>query len=185
MLSDILPQHEPLLFTLPFHLISFLVFDHISAYPFNPPFLLFLSAPFSWFNDTMLPHRCLIRKSDFGILHNVPLKHTSPLPRNETAYTLCITWLWHCFLLLKCRQAGITALSLVIMQGTVIIYCLRGERGIGGHWAGCCHCPMMNVLHCTVWTDTTSHSFICSPHLFPASHRITCSRRVRYKVLHT
>lgn len=124
-------QMQASVFTLPFHLISFLVFDHISAYSFNPLILLIVSASFSWFNRTILPHRCLIRKSDPSILHNVALEHTSPLPRNKTAYTLCITRHWLRCLLLKCRQAGITALSLVIMQWTVIIYCLRVERGIG------------------------------------------------------
>lgn len=145
MTSDLLPcpvravgaavrnssQIQAFVFMLPFHLISSLVFDHISAYYFNPPILLHVSAPFFPFHRTILPHRCLIRKSDPSILHNVTLKHTSPLPRNKTAYTLCITRLWQRCLLHKCRQAGITALSIVIMQWTVIIHCLRVERGVG------------------------------------------------------
>lgn len=81
-------QTHASVFTLPFHLVSFLAFDHISAYSFNPPILPPVSAPFFRFHITILPHCCLIRKSDPSILHNVALEHTSPLPRIMTAHTL-------------------------------------------------------------------------------------------------
>ena len=55
---------------LPFHLISLLIFDHISAYPFNPP-ILPLSSLSPLFSP--LPRCCLIRKSDPSTSHTVLL----------------------------------------------------------------------------------------------------------------
>lgn len=57
------------------------------------PFFFSSLSPFfsPIFHHAILPHCCLIRKSDPNILHNVTLKHTSSLHRNKIVYTLCIT----------------------------------------------------------------------------------------------